>query len=310
MLPLYSATVLSTCWINEYVYEGRNGQENSQKTLPIKNHKKLMRWKLGSIQPAVNESPPCCLKTHSRGFTESSVLEEETPKGEGSHTVSIPHTGSSASNLDQVTIMFCLTISSKLVSCFPSSIPMIHICLHSRQRFFFFFLFFKIWLYLNHAESSSLTRDRTHAPCIGSTVLTSLDHQASSTGREIFEKVDQITWLPTSCCSTNPSSGFLSHPLWLRRSDLILPLPVSLISSLSSLLVIPELQPHSRFFPFKQIKFNPASAPLHSLFPQLGKLSPNGNKTGLFCQPGQGSFHLWFSQVKVFQIRATACPSH
>ena len=141
-LPLCSATVLSTCWINEYVYEGRNGQENSQKTVcPSENHKKLMRWKLGSIQLAVNESPSGCLKTHCQGFTEPSVLEEETPEGEGSYPVSIPHTGSSASNLDQVTITFCLTIGSKLVSCFSSGIPMIHICLHSRQKFFLFFFF-------------------------------------------------------------------------------------------------------------------------------------------------------------------------
>ena len=109
-----------------------------------------MRWKLGSIQLAVNESPSGCLKTHCQGFTEPSVLEEETPEGEGSYPVSIPHTGSSASNLDQVTITFCLTIGSKLVSCFPSGIPMIHICLHSRQKFFLFF-----WLLFLYSHSVS-----------------------------------------------------------------------------------------------------------------------------------------------------------
>lgn len=137
MLPLCSATVLSTCWINEYAYEGRNGQENSRKTVcPWKNHKKPMRQKPGSIRPAVNESPPGCLKTHCQGFTEPSVLEEKTREGTGSHPVPIPHTRSSASNLNQVTIMFCLAISnsSNLVSCFPSGIPMTCVCLHSRQR--------------------------------------------------------------------------------------------------------------------------------------------------------------------------------
>lgn len=121
-----------------YMKEGM-GKKILRRLSAHQKSQKAMRWKLGSIQPAVNESPPGCLKTHCRGFTEPSVLEEETPEGEGSHPVSIPHTGSSASNLDQVTIMFCLTISSKLVSCFPSGIPMIHICLHSRQRFFFSF---------------------------------------------------------------------------------------------------------------------------------------------------------------------------
>lgn len=135
----HSAEHLLNKWI--CIWRKEWARKFSEDCLPIKNHKKLMRWKLGSIQLAVNESPPDCLKTHCQGFTEPSVLEEETPEGKGFYPVSIPHTGSSASNLDQVTITFCLTLSSKLVSCFPSGIPMIHICLHSRQKFFLFFFF-------------------------------------------------------------------------------------------------------------------------------------------------------------------------
>ena len=76
---------------------------------------------------------------------------------------------------------------------------------------------------------------------------------------------DHIT-APASCCSTKALQWLSVSPTVAQRSDLIWPLPVSLISSLSTLLVIPELQPHSPFFPFKQTKLNPASGPLHLLF--------------------------------------------
>ena len=120
---------------------------------------------------------------------------------------------------------------------------------------------------------------------------------------------DHIT-APASCCSTKALQWLSVSPTVAQRSDLIWPLPVSLISSLSTLLVIPELQPHSPFFPFKQTKLNPASGPLHLLFPQLESFLQTETRLAYFCQPGQGSFHLWFSQIKAFQIGAAPCPSH
>lgn len=70
--------------------------------------------------------------------------------------------------------------------------------------------------------------------------------------RDLWKSRSDLITAPASCCSTKALQWLPVLPTVAQRSDLIWPLPVSLISSLSTLLVIPELQPHSPFFPFKQ----------------------------------------------------------
>lgn len=116
--------------------EGRAQKILRRDCLPIKNHKTQMKWKPGSIEPAVNERSlvgcPGKTVTVLEGTLErTKVHPPHTPPTFPSHQYALVFF---ISNLDWVPRPGVVCNRSIQLSCATSALPRIHTGLYNRQR--------------------------------------------------------------------------------------------------------------------------------------------------------------------------------